>query len=109
MNTEIPTPRTNKAEYTVRLGVHKRKVVRPELCRELERELNAVTEQRDTLAEALELLLSISCAILKNDKKTLLSIATITDKKSGEQTSVIVIDALEAADAALATVQGGEG
>jgi hypothetical protein len=47
MNTD--TPRTDKAEYTVRLGVHKRKVVRPELCRELERELAAAREEIEML------------------------------------------------------------
>jgi len=41
MNTtnEIPTPRTDLAEYRVRLGKHTRYVVRPELARQLEREL----------------------------------------------------------------------
>lgn len=33
------TPRTDKAEYEVRLGKHRRMVVRPELARDLEREL----------------------------------------------------------------------
>jgi hypothetical protein len=70
------------------------------VCRELK-------QQRDALAEALDLLLSISCEILKNDEKTLSSIATITDKKSGKQTSVSVIDVIEAADATLATLKGG--
>ena len=75
MSNQSDTPRTDKEEYTVRLGVHKRKVVRPELCREIEKELTAaraevdhyidvaqkatedliaVTEQRDRLAEALK-------------------------------------------------------
>lgn len=51
--SESKTPRTDKAEYTVRLGKHNRKVVRPELCRQLETELAEVTRQRDRLAEAL--------------------------------------------------------
>lgn len=37
--SERPTPLTDKAEYEVRLGRHRRKVVRPELCRDLERKL----------------------------------------------------------------------
>jgi hypothetical protein len=45
-----PTPRTDKAEYQVRLGRHRRMVVRPELARQLERELDEAREQRDRLA-----------------------------------------------------------
>ena len=36
------TPRTDKAEYEVMLGRHRRMVVRPKLSRELERELAAL-------------------------------------------------------------------
>ena len=39
-----PTPETDKAEYEVRLGNHRRKVVRPELARELERQLDQAKE-----------------------------------------------------------------
>ena len=38
---DIPTPKTDKAEYDVHLGKHRRKVVRPELSRDLERRLEA--------------------------------------------------------------------
>lgn len=41
---EIPTPRVDKAEYEVRLGNHKRKVVRPELARDLEQKLTFARE-----------------------------------------------------------------
>ena len=37
--SDRPTPRTDKAEYQVRLGRLRRMVVRPELARQLEREL----------------------------------------------------------------------
>ena len=50
----IDTPETDKAEYTVRLGTHKRKVVRPELSRRLERERNQARQERDELRDALE-------------------------------------------------------
>ena len=40
-----PTPETDKAEYEVRLGKHRRMVVRPELARQLERERNEAMEQ----------------------------------------------------------------
>ena len=101
MNME--TPRTDKA---IKESNGQWSYALADTCKQLERELAETRQQRDTLAEALKLLLSISYAILKNDKKTLSSIATITDKKSGEQTSVSVIDALESADAALAAVKG---
>lgn len=42
--SNYPTPRTDKAEYEVRLGRHRRMVVRPELARQLEQELAAAHE-----------------------------------------------------------------
>ena len=41
----LPTPETDKAEYEVRLGKHRRMVVRPELARQLERERNEAMKQ----------------------------------------------------------------
>jgi len=45
------TPDTDKAEYTVRLGIHKRKVVRPELSRKLERERNQAIAKEQNATE----------------------------------------------------------
>ena len=47
-----PTPRTDKAEYQVRLGRHRRMVVRPELARQLERELAEARELVEVYKEA---------------------------------------------------------
>ena len=44
-----PTPETDNAEYEVRLGTHRRMVVRPELARKLERERNAAMEQNSRI------------------------------------------------------------
>lgn len=48
------TPETDKAEYEVRLGRHRRMVVRPELARRLERQRNAYAETLRTIASANE-------------------------------------------------------
>ena len=52
--SDRPTPRTDKAEYQVRLGRHRRMLVYPDFARKLERELAEAREQRDRLAEALK-------------------------------------------------------
>jgi len=49
------TPITDKAEYEVRLGRHKRKVVRPELCRSLETQLTAAQAHNKRVAKWLEI------------------------------------------------------
>jgi hypothetical protein len=49
-----PTPRTDKAEYQVRLGRHRRMVVYPDFARKLERELAEAREQRDRMARELQ-------------------------------------------------------
>jgi len=45
-----PTPRTDKAEYQIRLGRYRGRVVRPEFARQLEREL---AEAQDIIAQSL--------------------------------------------------------
>ena len=70
------------------------------ICRELK-------HQRDTLAEALLPLLAMTVAMLKNDTKTLHSEITITDKKTGNQTSMKAIELIENADAAYRSLKGG--
>jgi MoxR-like ATPase len=61
MNTDTPTPRTDEFE-ALRDAMSTRAsadyVAALQLCDELERELTAVTEQRDRLAEALRELLT---------------------------------------------------
>ena len=52
MNTPTPTPRTD-AFYKSWQESWSSAPITLDLCRELERELTAVTEQRDRLAEAL--------------------------------------------------------
>lgn len=47
------TPRTDKAEYEVRLGKHRRMVVRPELSRTLERELAEARVEVERLKQTL--------------------------------------------------------
>jgi hypothetical protein len=64
-------------------------------------------KQRDTLAEALLPLLAMTVAMLKNDTKTLHSEITITDKKTGNQTSMKAIEVIENADAAYRSLKGG--
>lgn len=53
MNTMSDTPLTDKAEYEVRLGKHRRMVVRPGLCRAFERLSAEAERQRDAYAETL--------------------------------------------------------
>ena len=47
--SDRPTPETDRAEYEIRLGKHRRMVVRPSLARDLE-------HQRDAYAETLRLI-----------------------------------------------------
>lgn len=68
---------------------------------------DVIIEQRDTLAEALLPLLAMTVAMLKNDTETLHSEITITDKKTGNQTSMKAIEVIENADAAYRSLKGG--
>lgn len=63
--TDRPTPRTDKAEYEVRLGRHRRMVVRPELARELELELADAHAEIATLRSDEQRLIAFS----KRDRK----------------------------------------
>jgi hypothetical protein len=47
--SDRPTPRTDKAEYQVRLGRHRRMVVYPDFARKLERELAEARSEIDQL------------------------------------------------------------
>lgn len=70
-------------------------------------ELYEARNQRDMLAEALLPLLAMTVAMLKNDTKTLHSEIAITDKKTGNQTSMKAIEVIENADAAYRSLKGG--
>jgi hypothetical protein len=76
-------------------------------CDALVRQLAEAIKQRDELAEALLPLLAMTVAMLKNDTKTLHSEITITDKKTGNQTSMKAIEVIENADAAYRSLKGG--
>ncbi len=96
------TPRTDAREWDWHedCSLVDDMIVDADFARQLERELFDVRKLRDTLAEALLPLLAMTVAMLKNDTKTLHSEITITDKKTGNQTSMKVIEVIENADAA---------
>ena len=76
---------------------------------ELERELNIITLQRDTLAEALDSSLGILIALMDGNEDVYDLIVTATNKNTGEENKMSVREALEKSIAALAAVKGGQG
>lgn len=51
--SEPPTPETDRAEYEIRLGKHRRMVVRPSLARDLERQRDEARKSAQGLADAM--------------------------------------------------------
>jgi hypothetical protein len=78
-----------------------------ELARNLQRELAEAKKQRDTLAEALDLSLSILIALMDGNEDVYDLIVTTTNKNTGEENKMSVREALEKSIAALAAVKGG--
>jgi predicted nucleic acid-binding Zn-ribbon protein len=71
-------------------------------------ELAEARKQRDTLAEALDLSLSILIALMDGNEDVYDLIVTTTNKNTGEENKMSVREALEKSIAALAAVKGGE-
>jgi hypothetical protein len=70
MNTDTPTPRTNKAFLDGYTFCKEDMMPAVAFASQLERKLTAVTEQRDRLAEALERILPFVDPIIGNVRYT---------------------------------------
>lgn len=71
-------------------------------------ELYEARKQRDTLAEALDLSLSILIALMDENESAYDLVVTTTNKSTGEENKMSIRNALEKSIAALAAVKGGE-
>jgi hypothetical protein len=77
---EYDTPETDKAEYTVRLGTHKRNVVRPELSRNLEQRLAACRDALEA-AQSCDSYDPISVEIMQDKAREALTLTLTAPKQ----------------------------